>query len=100
VGLFFSADDLPVGGYARPYYEEGVTSALEFGALMPIRDFRKNTDGTLFLAEFGSGERGEIGSDFQAESFQRATHEGAYTGRHPATHAATSGTYHAVRLAP
>lgn len=98
IGLFFTADDIPVGGYTRKWFQEGAPWTGGFEAVMPIRDLSKNADGTLSLAEFGGGDRGMVGSEFQVTSFPRETHDGTFTGRDYMTGADRPGTYHAVRL--
>src|SRR3954470_16741296 len=36
MGLFFAADDSPIGGYTRPFFTEGVLADPGFRAIMPL----------------------------------------------------------------
>lgn len=116
LGLFFTGgSDRPMGGYLRRSYREGdpgnhdfdlavfgnaaLGSAEPDGAL-PIRDLRKNGDGTLYLAAFGSGPRGMDGSAFRVYAFQRGGHSGVFSALPDTAGVLATGSYTAVRLIP
>lgn len=92
--LFTAAGDQPIGGYTRRYYVEGAPYNPPFSADIPVRDLRKNADGTLYVSTFG-GSNGlpTTPGRFEAATFQRATHVGPFNAD-----GAPHGTYSAVRL--
>jgi hypothetical protein len=100
VGLFFTADDLPIGGYTRNYFTEGLRASPGFMAVMPLRDVRKNSDGTLYVDGFGPGGHAYDAdkSVFRAAAFQRANHSGSFTATEEGTLETTTRSYDAVLL--
>jgi hypothetical protein len=95
LGVFFtSGSDLPIGGFTRRYFTEGVTSNTGFGADTPVDTLSKNSNGTLRIATFGGGTSGASLSApyFSAQAFQRANHTGAFMA------IGVPGTYTAVKL--
>ncbi len=100
IGMFFTADDIPLGGYTRRYYTEGVRIEPGFDALMALRNVRKNSDGTLFVDGFGPGGHAydTTMSVFRAAAFSRANHTGTFTTMTEATLATSTVDYGAVRL--
>lgn len=102
IGMFFTADDLPIGGYSRPFFTEGVLANPGFPAVMPLRNVSKNPDGTLLVDGFGpSGHAYDADkSVFRATTFQRASHSGTFTSTEEGTLATGSHAYQADRLSP
>lgn len=101
LGLFFTGgSDLPAGGYTRRFFREGSDSDPGFRAVMPLRELSRNADGSLSLAAFGGGTRGEAGSEFKVGSFLRASHAGSFTGMPDSAGTPAPGSYSAERLAP
>lgn len=100
VGLFFTADDLPIGGYTRNFFTEGLRSDPGFPAIMALRDVHKNSDGTLYVDGFGPPPHAYDAdkSVFRAPSFQRANHSGTFTSTAEGTFETGSHDYDAVRL--
>ncbi|MBI3789804.1 MAG: hypothetical protein HY275_02865 [Gemmatimonadetes bacterium] len=95
IGLLFTADtDHPLGGYTRRFYVENTAYAPDFSADIPVRDLRKNADGTLYLSTYGGSDGlPTTPGRFQASAFQRTTHVGSYS-----TDGSPAGSYSAVRL--
>jgi hypothetical protein len=102
MGLFFTADDMPIGGYTRPFFTEGVLADPGFRALMPLRDVHKNGDGTLYLDGFGPPPHAYDAdkSVFRVNAFQRGTNSGTFTATAEGTFETTSHPYEAARLTP
>jgi hypothetical protein len=102
VGLFFTADDIPMGGYTRYFFTEGVLTEPGFMPVMPLRDVHKNSDGTLYVDGFGpAGHAYETDkSVFRVANFQRTDHSGTFTSTTETPLETTSHDYEAVRLAP
>ncbi len=100
LGLFFMTGDLPLGGYSRSFFTEGVLANPGFPSVMPLRDVRKNGDGTLYVDGFGpAGHAYDTDkSVFRAAAFQRADHSGSFTTTSEATLETGTQTYDAVRL--
>ncbi len=102
MGLFFTSDDLPIGGYSRPFFTEGMLSDPGFQAVMPLRDVRKNADGTLYVDGFGpAGHAYDADkSVFRVPAFQRASHSGTFTATAEGSLETGSHAYQADRLSP
>jgi hypothetical protein len=100
MGLFFASDDSPIGGYTRQYFTEGVLSNPGFMAVMPLRDVRKNGDGSLYVDGFGPGGHAYDAdkSVFRAEAFRRETHAGSFTSTTEGTLETGAHAYQAERL--
>lgn len=100
IGMFFTADDVPIGGYSRPFFTEGVLANPGFQAVMPLRDVRKNPDGTLYVDGFGpAGHAYDTDkSVFRATAFLRASHSGSFTSTEEGTLETGSHAYQADRL--
>lgn len=128
--FFTGGSDRPMGGYLRRTYREGEPANPAFdlavfgsavfgsaasggavhggadsgradtGGALPIRDLRKNGDGTLYLAAFGSGPRGMDGSAFRVYAFQRGGHSGVFSALPDTAGMLATGSYIAVRLIP
>jgi hypothetical protein len=100
MGLFFASGDMPIGGYTRQYFTEGVLSPAGFMAVMPLRDVSKNGDGTLRVDGFGPGGHAYDPdlSVFRAAAFRRETHSGSFTSTAEGTLETGSHAYQADRL--
>ena len=100
LGLFFTAGDVPLGGYSRNFFTEGVLADPGFSSVMPLRDVRKNTDGTLYVDGFGPGTHAYDASMsvFRVPSFPRADHTGTFSAHAEMTLELGSHPYDAVRL--
>jgi hypothetical protein len=101
MGLFFTAgDDLPIGGYFRQFFTEGVRADPGFEAVMPVRDLVKNSDGTVLVSSFGDNGNAydPAHSVFKAEHFRRATHSGTFSSTSP-FYLGSAIPYSAERLA-
>jgi len=81
IGLLFTASsDLPIGGYTRRFFTEGTPYSPSFSADVPVRDLRKNGDGTLYLSTFGGSDGlPTTPGRFQVNAFQRASHSGTFS---------------------
>lgn len=100
LGLFFASDDSPIGGYTRQFFTEGVLSNPGFMAVMPLRDVRKNADGSLYVDGFGPGGHAYDAdkSVFRAGTFRRETHAGSFTSNAEGTLETGTHAYQADRL--
>jgi hypothetical protein len=100
MGLFFASGDQPIGGYTRQYFTEGVLANPGFMAVMPLRDVRKNGDGTLYVDGFGPGGHAYDAdkSVFRTGAFRRETHAGTFTSTLEGSLETGSHAYQADRL--
>ncbi|MDB5103611.1 MAG: hypothetical protein JWP91_1300 [Fibrobacteres bacterium] len=100
MGLFFTADDLAIGGYTRRFFTEGVDANTGFQAIMPLRNVSKNPDGTLYVDGYGPPPNAYDldKSVFRVPVFQRADHSGSFSATAEGTMETTSHPYEAVRL--
>lgn len=113
--LFAGGPDRPLGGYLRRTFAEGAPADPAFdlavfgsavfgsavpGGSLPIRDLRRNGDGTLYMAAFGTGPRGMDESAFRVYAFQRGGHAGVFSALPDTAGVLATGSYTAVRLGP